>query len=226
MSSILRRFLMSFSASLALGGVAAAADCDALVTNFKSAIADKAFDKVKDAMGTIADDNACNFDIDKHRIQEINSVIDMAWAQREDGGYAEKDDRVRRRNHGSRRRLALGRASRRLSKLERFSPATPVYHPPERVTFGFRRCPSQKGSRGPCLNKSGGARRSGKAACLGDADGQLHLRPASIPSCAPAREKLETALIIGVALLSVADYASKLSIGSMSGNGVLALKRC
>jgi outer membrane protein OmpA-like peptidoglycan-associated protein len=80
MSSILRRFLMSFSASLALGGVAAAADCGALIANFKSAIADKAFDKVKDAMGAIADDNACNFDIDTYRIQEINSIIDIAGA--------------------------------------------------------------------------------------------------------------------------------------------------
>ena len=80
MSSILRRFLISLSASLALGGAAAAADCDALVATFKSAIADKAFEKVKDAMSAIADDNACNFDIDAYRIQEINSIIDMADA--------------------------------------------------------------------------------------------------------------------------------------------------
>ena len=58
MSSIWRRFLISLSASLALAGAAAAADCDALIASFKSAIADQAFEKVKDAMGAIADDSA------------------------------------------------------------------------------------------------------------------------------------------------------------------------
>jgi len=80
MSSIWRRFLISLSASLALAGAAAAADCDALIASFKSAIADQAFEKVKDAMGAIADDSACNFNIDAYRIQEINSIIDMAGA--------------------------------------------------------------------------------------------------------------------------------------------------
>jgi OmpA-OmpF porin, OOP family len=80
MPSISRRFLMSLSASLALTGAAAAADCDALIANFKSAVADKAFERLKDAMAAIADDNACNFDIDTYRIQEINSIIDMAGA--------------------------------------------------------------------------------------------------------------------------------------------------
>ena len=80
MPSISRRFLMSLSASLALTGAAAAADCDALIASFKSAVADKAFERVKDAMAAIADDNACNFDIDTYRIQEINSIIDMAGA--------------------------------------------------------------------------------------------------------------------------------------------------
>ncbi|HEX9170012.1 MAG TPA: OmpA family protein [Roseiarcus sp.] len=75
-----RRFLISLSASLALAGAASAADCDALTASFKSAIADKAFDRVKDAMTAIADDNACNFDIDAYRTQEINSIIDMAGA--------------------------------------------------------------------------------------------------------------------------------------------------
>ena len=80
MSTIWRRLLMSLSVSLAMAGAAVAADCDALVGSFKSAIADKAFDKLKDAMGAIADDSACNFDIDAYRIEEINSVIDMAAA--------------------------------------------------------------------------------------------------------------------------------------------------
>jgi OmpA-OmpF porin, OOP family len=80
MPSISRRFLMSLSASLALTGAAAAADCDALIASFKSAVADKAFERVKDAMAAIADDNACNFDIDTYRIQEINSIIEMAGA--------------------------------------------------------------------------------------------------------------------------------------------------
>jgi OmpA-OmpF porin, OOP family len=71
---------MSLSASLALTGAAAAADCDALIASFKSAVADKAFERVKDAMAAIADDNACNFDIDAYRTQEINSIIDMAGA--------------------------------------------------------------------------------------------------------------------------------------------------
>jgi len=80
MSSIWRRFLISLSASFALAGASAAADCDALIASFKSAIEDKAFERVKDAMAAIADDNACNFDIDAYRIQEINSIIDMAGA--------------------------------------------------------------------------------------------------------------------------------------------------
>jgi OmpA-OmpF porin, OOP family len=80
MSTIWRRLLISLSASLALAGAAAAADCDALVASFKTAIADKAFDKLKEAMAAIADDSACNFDIDAYRAQEINSIIDMAGA--------------------------------------------------------------------------------------------------------------------------------------------------
>ena len=80
MFSIWSRFALSLSASLALAGAAAAADCDGLIANFKSAIAEKAFDKLKDSMAAIADDNACNFDIDAYRIQEINSIIDMAGA--------------------------------------------------------------------------------------------------------------------------------------------------
>jgi len=80
MSSILRRSFIPLSALLALSGAAAAADCDALVANFKSAIADKAFDKLKVAMAAINDDAACNFDIDAYRIQEINTIIDMADA--------------------------------------------------------------------------------------------------------------------------------------------------
>jgi outer membrane protein OmpA-like peptidoglycan-associated protein len=80
MSSIWRRFLISLSASLALAGAAAAADCDALIASFKSAIEDKGFERLKDAMAAIADDSACNFDIDTYRIQEINSIIDMAGA--------------------------------------------------------------------------------------------------------------------------------------------------
>ena len=80
MSSVWRRLLMSVFAVLALAAPAAAADCDALVANFKTAMAGKAFDKLKDAMAAIADDNACNFDIDAYRIQELNSIIDMASA--------------------------------------------------------------------------------------------------------------------------------------------------
>ena len=80
MFSIWSRFVLSISASIALAGAAAAADCDGLIANFKSAIAEKAFDKLKDSMAAIADDNACNFDIDAYRIQEINSIIDMAGA--------------------------------------------------------------------------------------------------------------------------------------------------
>jgi OmpA-OmpF porin, OOP family len=80
MSSIWRRLLISVSAAVASAHPAAAADCDALVANFKSAIADKAFDKLKEAMEAIADDSACNFDIDAYRSQEMSSIIDMAAA--------------------------------------------------------------------------------------------------------------------------------------------------
>jgi outer membrane protein OmpA-like peptidoglycan-associated protein len=80
MSSIWRRLLISMFAAFALAHPAAAADCDALIANFKSAIADKAFDKLKQAMEAIADDSVCNFDIDAYRSQEMNSIIDMAAA--------------------------------------------------------------------------------------------------------------------------------------------------
>jgi OmpA-OmpF porin, OOP family len=80
MSSIWRRLLTSVPALLALAAPAAAADCDALIANFKTAIDEKAFDKLKQAMAAIADDNACNFDIDAYRSQEMNSIIDMAAA--------------------------------------------------------------------------------------------------------------------------------------------------
>ena len=80
MSSSWRRFLISVSAALALAHPAAAADCDALIADFKAAVADKAFGKLKDAMAAIADDSACNFNIDTYRAQEINAIIDMADA--------------------------------------------------------------------------------------------------------------------------------------------------
>jgi OmpA-OmpF porin, OOP family len=94
MSSIWRRSLLSSSASLALAGTPAAADCDALVASFKSAIADKAFEKVKDAMAAIADDSACNFDIDAYRLQEINSIIDLAGAAPTQGAQKQMIDFV------------------------------------------------------------------------------------------------------------------------------------
>jgi hypothetical protein len=81
-SSLPRQFLLSLWASLAFAGASAAADCDALTASFKNAIADKSFGKLKDAMTAIADDNSCNFDIDAYRIQEINSMIDMAGINR------------------------------------------------------------------------------------------------------------------------------------------------
>jgi hypothetical protein len=84
-SAIASRFLISLSTSLVWAGGAEAADCGALIANFHSAVADKAFEKVKDAMAAIADDNACNFDIDTYRIQEINSIIDIAGAAPAEG---------------------------------------------------------------------------------------------------------------------------------------------
>ena len=80
MPSIWRRLLISIFALVPFASPAAAADCDALVSNFKTAIADKAFDKLKEAMEAIADDSACNFDIDAYRSQEMNSIIDLAAA--------------------------------------------------------------------------------------------------------------------------------------------------
>jgi hypothetical protein len=73
-------YLCSLGACLALTGPAAAADCGALVADFNSAVADKSFEKVKVAMAAIADDSACNFDIDAYRTQEIDSIIDIAGA--------------------------------------------------------------------------------------------------------------------------------------------------
>jgi OmpA-OmpF porin, OOP family len=80
MSSIWRRSLISAAAALAVAHPAAAADCGALVADFKTAVAEKAFDKLKKAAEAIADDSACNFDIDAYRSQEMSSVIDMAAA--------------------------------------------------------------------------------------------------------------------------------------------------
>jgi len=81
MASIWRRLLIpAVAAPLAMTSPAAAADCGALTADFKTAIADKSFDKLKEAMEAIADDNACNFDIDGYRSQEMNSIIDMAAA--------------------------------------------------------------------------------------------------------------------------------------------------
>jgi outer membrane protein OmpA-like peptidoglycan-associated protein len=74
------RCLCSLGACLALTGPAAAADCAALAADFKTAIEEKAFERLKQSMAAIADDNACNFDIDVYRNQEINSLIDMASA--------------------------------------------------------------------------------------------------------------------------------------------------
>jgi hypothetical protein len=68
-------YLCSLGACLVLTGPAAAADCGALVADFNSAVADKSFEKVKVAMAAIADDSACNFDIDAYRTQEIDSII-------------------------------------------------------------------------------------------------------------------------------------------------------
>lgn len=73
-------YLCSLGACLALTGHAAAADCSALVADFNGAVADKSFGEVKVAMGAIADDSACNFDIDAYRNQEIDSIIDIADA--------------------------------------------------------------------------------------------------------------------------------------------------
>jgi outer membrane protein OmpA-like peptidoglycan-associated protein len=75
-----RRLLCSLGGCVLLTNPAASADCAALVAGFKSAIEGKAVEKVKQSMEAIADDNACNFDIDLYRIQEINSLIDMANA--------------------------------------------------------------------------------------------------------------------------------------------------
>ena len=80
MASIWRRLLISLAAAIGLAHSAAAADCGALTADFKTAIADKSFDKLKQAMEAIADDSACNFDIDAYRSEEMNSIIDMAPA--------------------------------------------------------------------------------------------------------------------------------------------------
>ena len=72
------RVLISLSVLLFWSAPAAASDCDALVANFKAAMAEKSLAKVKDVMETIADDSACNFDIDAYRLQEIDFAINAA----------------------------------------------------------------------------------------------------------------------------------------------------
>ena len=66
MLAVSSRLLILLSATLVLAAPALASDCDALSANFKSAIAEKSIAKVKDAMAAIADDSACNFDIDAY----------------------------------------------------------------------------------------------------------------------------------------------------------------
>ncbi len=85
MLSISSRLLISLSAMLFLAATASASDCDTLAANFKNAIADKSIAKVKDAMATIADDSACNFDIDAYRLQEIDFAIGDAGAAATEG---------------------------------------------------------------------------------------------------------------------------------------------
>jgi outer membrane protein OmpA-like peptidoglycan-associated protein len=78
MASMSGRLLISLSATLSLLTPASASICDDLTANFKSAIAEKSIAKVKDAMAAIADDSACNFDIDAYRLQEIDFAIGAA----------------------------------------------------------------------------------------------------------------------------------------------------
>jgi outer membrane protein OmpA-like peptidoglycan-associated protein len=80
MLAVSSRLLISLSVTLFLTAAASAADCDALPANFKNAIAEKSIAKVKDAMAAIADDSACNFDIDAYRLQEIDFAISAAGA--------------------------------------------------------------------------------------------------------------------------------------------------
>ena len=85
MLAVSSRLLISLSATLVLAASALASDCDALSANFKSAIAEKSIAKVKDAMAAIADDSACNFDIDAYRLQEIDFAIEAAGSAPTDG---------------------------------------------------------------------------------------------------------------------------------------------
>jgi outer membrane protein OmpA-like peptidoglycan-associated protein len=85
MLSVSSGLLISLSATLFLTATASASDCDALTDNFKSAIAEKSIAKVKDAMAAIADDSACNFDIDAYRLQEIDFAIGYAGAAPTEG---------------------------------------------------------------------------------------------------------------------------------------------
>src|ERR1700677_3896151 len=78
MLAVSSRLLILLSATLVLAAPALASDCDALSANFKSAIAEKSIAKVKDAMAAIADDSACNFDIDAYRLEEIVSAMSAA----------------------------------------------------------------------------------------------------------------------------------------------------
>jgi outer membrane protein OmpA-like peptidoglycan-associated protein len=85
MVRIWRRLLLSLSATFCLAATASASNCDTLIANFKSAISDKSIAKVTDAMGAIADDSACNFDIDAYRLQEIDFAIEAAGSAPTDG---------------------------------------------------------------------------------------------------------------------------------------------
>jgi outer membrane protein OmpA-like peptidoglycan-associated protein len=85
MVRICRRSLLSLSATLCLAATASASSCDTLIANFNSAISDKSIAKVRDAMGAIADDSSCNFDIDTYRLQEIDFAIGAAGSAATEG---------------------------------------------------------------------------------------------------------------------------------------------
>jgi outer membrane protein OmpA-like peptidoglycan-associated protein len=85
MVRILGRLLLALSATLSLAATASASNCDTLIANFKSAISDKSIAKVRGAMGAIADDSACNFDIDAYRLHEIDFAVEAAGSAPTDG---------------------------------------------------------------------------------------------------------------------------------------------
>jgi outer membrane protein OmpA-like peptidoglycan-associated protein len=74
----IRIFLLVVTVLIASTPASAISDCKMKTAAFASAYAAKSVTSLLEAFGTIADDNACDFDIDDYRSRAITALIDAA----------------------------------------------------------------------------------------------------------------------------------------------------